>query len=115
MLLECVLAVHAALGIGGGVQPGGRDVGAALGAFAIGARINARQGGLYGGQVDGFAFVQGKLHFAFGRELGARILGLGKVVSGGLGPSDDTPPLLSQLRKQRRLLCEQLLAKGGSL
>ena len=107
--------MHAACGLGGGVQACGGDVGATVCAFAVRTRFNAGQSGFHGGQVGGFALVQRKLQFTLGGELGTRVLGLTKVVGSGLGAADDAPALRGQLGQQLGLLGQQLLAEWGGL
>ncbi|MNV76576.1 hypothetical protein D3C71_1699350 [compost metagenome] len=80
------------------------DVGAAVGAFAIGARFDAVERCVHGGKVCGLALVEGELQLAFGGKLGARVFGLTKVVGSRFCAADDAAALRGQLGQQRRLL-----------
>jgi len=54
-----LLAVHAASGLGRGLESGHRDVGSALGAMAKASGVYARQSIVQGTQLSGLAFIQG--------------------------------------------------------
>lgn len=115
MLFGLFLAWHAARRLGRGMQVRCGDVGAAIGAPAIGARLDARQGGFNVREVDRFAFVQCELQCTLGSQLGARIFRLAEMVGGSLGPADGTATLLGQLGQQCRAFCEQSLVERGGL
>jgi len=53
-LLEGFLALDAARGLGRGLEPGGRNVHAAVVALAVGAGLDARQRGVDRRELDGF-------------------------------------------------------------
>jgi hypothetical protein len=71
MLLGFFLAADAASGFGAGLQPGGRNADAAGRALSIAAGFDATQCRVNRAKFGRFAFAEGELEFAFGRDLGA--------------------------------------------
>jgi hypothetical protein len=97
------------------VQPGSRNVDAACNAFAVGAGLDARQGGLDRRELDDFVIADGELDFLLGRHLGGRLLRMTEVGGSGLDAADVSAALRGHLCQQGGAHGDQLLLVGGGV
>jgi hypothetical protein len=113
-VLDLFLAMDAARCFRRGLEPRRFDGNTTVGAFAIGARLDACQCRINRRQFYQFPLAQGEFKFALGCELGARVFRVAKMVSRDFRAADGTPALFGNLRQQRSTHAQQLLlVRGG--
>jgi len=106
-----LLAVHAACGLGRGLESGHRDVGSALGAMAKASGVYTRQSSVQGTCFGGLTFIQGKFQVALGGDLGGGVLRMRKVRLGHIGAAVQATALLAYLGQEGITQAQYLGAK----